>query len=325
MTDDHPGLVHAFVLDGRGGGEALDWDGVERWRPEHGVLWVHLDYAIPDAETWLAMRSGIDPLMRESLLDADPRPRALAIDNRVLLMVRGINLNEGAHPEDMVSMRCWIEDRRVITMRHRRMYAVRDVARRIEEGRGARSAGDMVAALIEAVLEPVVTCVDRLDDDAARYEEDALGAQPPEVRSALADLRRRAISLRRFVGPQREAFAKLAALDVPWLDDAARARLREAADRMTRTVEELDAARDRAAITHEELAGRLSEVSGKRLYVLSIITAVFLPLGFVTSLLGVNVGGVPGRDVDWGFWVLCGMFMTAVLAQLWLFRRWRWL
>ena len=59
-------------------------------------------------------------------------------------------------------------------------------------------------------------------------------------------------------------------------------------------IEELDAARDRAAVTQEELASRLAEQSNKRLYVLSVVAAVFLPLGLITGLLGVNLGGIPG-------------------------------
>jgi zinc transporter len=324
-ASDTSGLVHALVLDGRGGGEALDWDGVERWRPEHGVLWIHLDYAATDAEAWLGMRSGLDAVTRESLLDKDPRPRALPVGDALLLVIRGINLNQGAEPEDMVSIRCWVEAGRIVTLRHRRVHAMRELLGNLSAGKGPRSAGELLAAIVDNVLDPVVTCVDTVDDDVARLEEVALTASAPELRARLADLRRRAISLRRFIGPQREAFGKLAALTAPWLGDDDRARLRESADRMTRTVEELDAARDRAAVTHEEVAGRLSEVASQRLYVLSLITAVFLPLGFVTSLFGVNVGGIPGRDNDAGFWILCAVFLTAVLSQLWLFRRWRWL
>ena len=94
---------------------------------------------------------------------------------------------------------------------------------------------------------------------------------------------------------------------------------------MTRTVEELDAARDRASVTQEELASRLTEMTNQRLYVLSIITAIFLPLGFVCSLLGVNVGGVPYKDSDWAFWVLCALFALCIALQLWIFRRRGWL
>jgi zinc transporter len=112
---------------------------------------------------------------------------------------------------------------------------------------------------------------------------------------------------------------------VPWLDTQARARIAEVTEDMLRAIEELDAARDRAAVTQEELSSRVAETANQRLYVLSIITAFFLPLGFVCALLGVNVGGVPLQRSDWAFWALCGLFVVAALAQLWFFRRRRWL
>ncbi|MCA9516376.1 MAG: hypothetical protein KC635_15650, partial [Myxococcales bacterium] len=98
------GLIHAYVLDGHGGGESLTWQGVDHWKPADGVLWLNLDYAATDAQEWLFMRSGIDPVVREALLDRDPRPRALVIGDAMLLIVRAINLNQGAQPEDMVSL-----------------------------------------------------------------------------------------------------------------------------------------------------------------------------------------------------------------------------
>ena len=94
---------------------------------------------------------------------------------------------------------------------------------------------------------------------------------------------------------------------------------------MTRTIEELDAARDRAAVTQEEVSSRMSELTNTRLYILSIITAIFLPLGFVCSLLGVNVGGVPLQTEGWAFWALVGIFIVGVAIQLWIFRRRGWI
>jgi len=320
------GLIHAFVLDGHGGGEALDWDGIERWRPEHGVLWVNVDYADQDVQAWLGMRSGLDPIVRDALLDRDPRPRALAIGDALLLIVRAVNLNAGAEPEDMVSLRCWIEPRRIITLRHRTVRMIKTVAADLQRGAGPRSPGHFVTELIDRSLEPVVTVVDTIDDGVARAEDDALAdTPPPRLRGRLADLRRRAIALRRFIAPQRDALTRLGSTALPWLGDDDRARLREAADRLTRTVEELDAARDRATVAHEEMASRIGELTNQRLYVLSILSAIFLPLGFIADILGVSVGGVPGKDTSWGFWAMCGAFLVGGSVQLWLFRRFNWI
>ena len=94
---------------------------------------------------------------------------------------------------------------------------------------------------------------------------------------------------------------------------------------MLRAVEELDAARDRAAVTQEELSSRMGELTNKRLYILSIITAVFLPVSFVCGLLQVNIGGVPLRDAPWAFWALLGLLTLGVAIQIWIFRRRGWL
>ena len=318
------GIIHAYLLDGRGGGQALDWDGIERWTPAAGPLWIHLDYTVPESQAWLG-RAGLPTAIREALLDRDPRPRALVDDDALLLVVRGINLNQGAQPEDMVSVRCWAEAGRVITLRHRPVRALDRVAATLGRGKGPTDVAGFVVALVESVLEPVVTAVDGFDDDVARAEDEVLSSQVPELRARLADLRRGAITLRRFIGPQREALAKLAAAPASWLGDASRARLREAADRQARTVEELDAARDRAAVTHEELQSRMDELANRRLYMLSLVTAVFLPMSFVTGLLGVNVGGVPARDIEWAFWALLALMVTGAAGLVMLFRRWRWL
>jgi len=205
------------------------------------------------------------------------------------------------------------------------VLAVKHIATQLRAGAGPHGPGQFVTEMVEQILEPVVTLVDNIDDEIAAVEDDVLVGHASEQRARLADLRRRAIAVRRFIAPQRDAFARLAAQSVPWLGTDQQAHLREAADRQTRTVEELDAARDRAAVTHEEMQSRMDELANRRLYMLSLVTAVFLPLSFVTGLLGVNVGGVPARDIEWAFWALCGIMVALSLVQFWLFRRWKWM
>jgi zinc transporter len=321
------GLLHALLLDGQGGARVLDgWDAVNAWSPNDGVVWLNLDYSIADVAAWLPQRSSIDPLVLAALVDPDPRPRAVAHGEDLLMIVRAINLNAGAAPEDMISVRCFIEPRRIVTLRHRMSRSLDTLVAELRAGHGPVSAGDFTTRFLERTLELVVTRVDTLGDEIAGCEDEVLDRHHgADMRARLADHRRRAIQLRRFLAPQREALGKLAAIALPWLDAMQRARLIEAADRMTRTVEELDAARDRAAVTQEELASRVGEATNQRLYVLSLVTVIFLPLGFICSLLGVNVGGVPLQHDDWAFWALLGAFIAGVGIQLYLFKRRGWL
>jgi zinc transporter len=319
------GLQHAFLLDGKGGATPLDWDGVRAWKPADGLLWINLDYSVPDARSWLDGDAGIEPFMREVLLEPDPRPRATVHGEHLLVITRGINMNEGSEPEDMISIRAWVEPHRIITMRHRVSRSLKSLAAAVGRGNGPATAGALLVELVEHVVEHVVARVDKLGDAIAACEDEVLDGRGKSLRARLADLRRRAIQLRRFLAPQREALGKLAQVALPWFHDAHHERVAEAADRMTRTIEELDAARDRASVTQEELASMVSEITNRRLYVLSIITAVFLPLGFVCSLLGVNVGGVPLQTEEWAFWALIGVFAVGVAIQLYIFKKRGWM
>jgi zinc transporter len=320
------GLLHALLLDGKGGATALSgWAAIDAWTSNDPILWIDLDYSIPEAAGWLEASSKIDPLVLAALVDPDPRPRALSHREDLLLISRGINLNVGAAPEDMISVRGYVEARRIVTLHHRVSSSLQSIAADLERRAGPTDAADLVTLFVERTVEHVVTRVDVLGDEIAACEDRALETRDADLRATLADHRRHAIQLRRFLGPQREALGKLAAINLPWFDAMQRARINEVSDRMTRTIEELDAARDRAAVTQEELGARATEATNQRLYVLSLVTAIFLPLGFVCSLLGVNVGGVPLQHDDWAFWALVGMFGVGVALQLWLFRRRGWL
>jgi len=89
-------------------------------------------------------------------------------------------------------------------------------------------------------------------------------------------------------------------------------------------LEDLDTARDRAGVAYEELTSRLAEQMNTRMYVLSLIAGLFLPLGFPTGLLGVNVGGIPLADDPMGFLEVVAFMLLMVLIQIVVFRHKKW-
>ncbi len=131
---DTDGLIYACLLDGKGGGSEVDWEDIEKWKPEDGFLWVHIDYTGDHACRWLDEKSGLDEVVREALIAEETRPRSVATHDGLMLILRGVNLNPGADPEDMVSIRMWIDRGRVITMRRRRLMAAEDMKALIGKG-----------------------------------------------------------------------------------------------------------------------------------------------------------------------------------------------
>jgi zinc transporter len=98
-------LVFSYLLDRGGGGQTVDWQKIKQWSPEEGTLWMHLNHASENVQKWLTEASGLDPISCESLLEEETRPRVVSSSDGLLLILRGVNCNPGADPEDMVSLR----------------------------------------------------------------------------------------------------------------------------------------------------------------------------------------------------------------------------
>ena len=318
-------LVHAYVLDGNGGATSLDWDGVRAWTPDQGPLWVHLNRMGAEAPRWIEAESGLDPVVADALLAQETRPHCEAVGEGALLILRGININPGADPSDMVSIRIWAEADRMITTRRRKLSAIDSLTKSLGEKRGPKTVADLIGDLASALVERVDPVVESIDREIDTLEVSTGTSEPAQHRARLQRIRRKVISLRRYIAPQRVALGHLIEHRLPWLDQGERLRLREMADRITRYVEELETARERTLLVQDELSSRLSEQMNRAMYVLTIVATVFLPLGFVTGLLGVNLGGIPGTDEPMAFAALCLALLGFALLELWLFRRMKWI
>jgi zinc transporter len=285
---------------------------------------VHLDYTNDDHRQWLESGSGLDPLIVEALLAEETRPRATTVNDGLLVALRGVTLTPGAEPDDMVAIRLWVEPGRMVSTRRRDLLSVADIVERLASATGSAGSAELLVELVDRLVWRMSDTVDQFEDRVAELEDRIVESGSAAMRHELATLRRQAITLRRYLAPQREALSRLNNAMAGWLDDNGILRLREAGDRLVRHIEDLDAVRERAAVVQEELLSRMSEQMNARMYVLSVVAAIFLPLGFLTGLLGINLGGIPGAENPLAFVIFIAMLILVLLLQLLIFRWRKW-
>jgi zinc transporter len=314
-------LIYGGVLDGTGGAKAIDWSGIPEALRGDRLVWLHLNRTTPGLGDWLESELGLVEETVEALLAEDTRPRFLRHDGGIALNLRGINLNEGANPEDMVSVRVWATPRLIVTLRLPKVMAIQDIRDALARGEGPRREGEFLEMLVDGLIRRIGPFVDMLEDEIDRLEEQSLEQVRPPLRGRLAENRRRVIILRRFMAPQRLVLEKLYSQPITWIDDEDRRDLREAADNATRLVEDLEAARERAAVIQEEAENRQAEALNRNTYLLTLVAAIFLPLSFVTGLLGINVGGIPLAESPYGFAIICAILAVMTAVVVWIFRR----
>ncbi len=318
------GLLSAYILDGRGVGREVDWEDIHAWSPDQGPIWIHLDRRHEQVRQWMYERSGLDEVICDALLTEDTRPRCTVMNGGTLVILRGVNLNPGAEPDDMISLRVWIEDNRLISLRFPRLMAIADVRDELAKGSGPATISELLVALAEKLTRRMSSVLDNLDEMIDRLELDVMQVQSRAFRQELLAMRRQVITLHRYIHPQREALAHLLTGRDRKLSEEDDVRLREVMDDTTRYIEDLSALRDRAAIIQEQMTSRQAEKMNRTMYVLSLVATIFLPLGLLTGLLGINVGGIPGTDYHYAFLFVClGLVVLAGLEMIILIKfRW---
>ena len=319
-------MNHALLLDGKGSAKKLTYDDINSNQlPEDGILWVHFDYSSQMAKDWIRNKSGIDSVAMDALLTEETRPRTTILNDSFLIALRGVNLNPNSKPEDMVSIRLFISSNLIISTKRRNLLSVDEIIDSLKKGTGPKSSSEFLNELTYRVTSRMENVIGELEDRTDFLEESLVDFGDLKFRSELLAVRRETIILRRYLFPQKEAISKLYHDKVTWLNEYEKLELRETNDQVMRYIEELDTIKDKVALIQEDLANKLSEQMNKKMYVLSIISVIFLPLSFLTGLLGINVGGIPGANNDNAFYIFVGVLALIVTSQLIIFKRNRWI
>lgn len=317
--------MQAHILDAQGGSRLLNVKELESWVPVQGKLWLHMDFSHDDVQKWLARQVLIDTEVVKLLQADDPRPRSLQVQQGLVSFLRGINYNPDQDIEDMVSVRIFLNDNMIITSARRNMLSIQDVIYSLEINKGPNSPADLYCMLSQRLVDRVVDVVNDLEENVDDLENDLQTRDTDLSRSRIADLMRMIISIRRYLSPQREALHRLQMDDNKLFSQRNIFSLRENSDRLIRSIEDLDSARERTIVVQEELRSQVTEQMNERMYRLSIVAMIFLPLTFLTGLLGINVTGIPYATSPWAFTIVCAVMLFIILLTLAIFRKIKWL
>ena len=156
-----------------------------------------------------------------------------------------------------------------------------------------------------------------LQRQADSLEELALKADPNTIVQAHA-LRRDVILLRRALAPQYDVYQELSETDHPALTAEAKRLFSKVADSHMRSLEALEAGRALLLSVLEIHRGAVADQTNEIMRVLTVFSAILLPLTLVAGLWGMNFLMIPGAEFQNGFWWLVGA-MAATAIGLWLY------
>ena len=321
-----PLILHAYHISADGKATKIPEDQLGLPRPKgDGYDWYHLQRDDPTIQAIFNADIYLDKIAEWTLLAEDSRPRTILRDENVLINLRGVNLNPGSKPEDMIGIRFFIQPTRIVSVEKRPLKATKDIAKRLRTQPAPPTPGGFISNFAQAMIDRMAPTITDLNEQVDELEEKIETGDTEAARPIVSELRRQAIMLRRFLAPQRDALNSLSQQKLPWITGDDQLRLRDAADQATRVTEELDAVRERCAIVKDQLTDLRAEQMNKNMMILAVVSAIFLPLGLISGMMGINVGGMPWTESGMGFWYVTAIVIGIGIVQMIVFKLLKWI
>ncbi len=322
----HNHIIFSYAFDGMGKANKLSNTETSKELKNDGLAWVHLDANNQLTKPWLEKEvSYLDHLIIDALLAEETRPRIVEFDGGLLIILRAVNLNKDAQPEDMVSLRMWIDNCRIITIQLRDMKAVFDISEKVESGKLIKNSGEFLYNLLYEILSNTASFLYSLSERIDDLEEKVTSTHDMKFREQIIQIRSQSTVFKRHLIPQKDVIKKLMTSDCSWINEWSKRHFQENHDSIARIIEETDEARDRSQILHDELSNALSERLNKSMYKLSVIASIFMPLTFLTGIFGMNIGGIPGVGYIGAFNNFLFGILLIALVQIIFFKSRKWL
>jgi len=286
-----------------------------------GVTWFDIDIGNDADRQWLMAWQEISEQTRTALLEPVRFSHYIQVPDGMLLSIRTLRPGLTEDLTDLDDLKLLIGPTRAITVRSGTVAVVDELRQNLSSDRSLVTAMDLLGFMVSAMtnrIEPVISDLTQDIDDV----EDALldGGSAPHPQT-LSEFRRRIFRTRRQVNSTQQVLAPMTTDPSLALDGDDRKTLDRASQHVTRHLNRLEEHRTRVKMLEDQVEAQRSETMTRSSFNLSIVATVFLPLTFITGLLGMNVAGIPDQHNPYGFWLVTGLSVIISMLAWFLLRR----
>lgn len=321
MRDDK-GLICGFILHAQRPAEPLSWNAITRTHDiADGAMWLHFNLIDTRAQNWIAKCDRIPQAARDVLLANDSRIRLEVTENSFIGVLGDLYHEFDADPESLGVLRIYADAGWVITGRRHPLKTLDHLRRELMSGVQIETPICLVFYLLQKLADTFGTVISNLSDVIDDIEDRIMRGRFQKG-GQLGQVRRLLVRLRRHLNAERYALSHISGQLPIWCSEADILLFQRAFEKLSSVVQDLELSQERARLLQEEVASQLGEATNRNLYILSIVTAVFLPITLITSIFGMNVGGLPWTQDAFGFWwVTLSMLITLAIVLVVLQRR----
>jgi magnesium transporter len=309
----------------------------ERTQPHIEVVshndlrWLHIDQPTPLERAWLAEHFDFHPLDLEDVMSRNQRPKLDEYPDYLFIVLHFPVFDKQVGRLNAGELDLFVGPDYVITLPNQALQPIEYLFERcrtnadIREQYFSKSPGYLLYHIVDQSFDYCFPMLRKIGNKLEQLEDDIFRGRSEEVVRDISNVKQEIINFRKIIRPQRTVLRDLERTKQRYLteeeleiyfDDIVDAseRIWDMLENYKEVVEALEDTNE-SVLTH-----RVNDV----LRVLTAFSVVILPLTFLASLWGMNVG-VPGEGDIAAFWAIVGAMLALLVGMVAFFRHRGWL
>jgi zinc transporter len=313
--------VYHFAPGGAGTPVANDAVGQTLAEPD-GWTWVHLSLADTRCRAWVSNNASLSDLARDVLTGPEEHLRIDLFGREIVGVVPDLQQEIAQVSDTIGRLRFVMTDRTLISARRTPLHSVQTTKRAIDAGKRFPTPVSFLDAIVDEFADEVGRMAERLGSELDTIEDHVMHGGTSDERPRVGRVRLQAIRVHRHLTQLRSMFQRIEQRLENDNAPVAQA-IRALAQKLDAIDHEVQALHDRARLLIDEVAAKMTEITNRRLFTLSILTACFLPPTLVTGFFGMNTKDLPFQATDGGTWWAFAVAVIAGGVVFWALRRMR--
>lgn len=282
----------------------------------------------PKAIKAIGTRFNLHPLTIEDILHTGQRPKMEEFDHYLYFVLKMLHYDQENRVIRSEQLSIVMGDSFVLTFQEQPGDTFNPVRERIRKQRGRirKSGSDYLAyALLDTVVDNYIASIERLGEEIEDLENEIITDPNREVLEKINLFKREINYLRKTSRPAREFILQVSKLDNEPIQDSSVPFLKDLLDLSTQSVEIIETYRDMLTdylhVYNTGVSNRLNDI----MRVLTIFSAVFIPLTFIAGVYGTNFIYLPELHYRYSYFIFWGVLIVIAVVMLRFFRKRNWL
>lgn len=293
-----------------------------------GITWINIDglhdeKSIEEICTYL----GVHKLSMEDILSVGQRPKLEEYTDYLQAVIKLLSIDPVEDIIEYEQLTFILKGNVLVTFQEKTGDVFNSVRNRIKEAKGSvrkKGADYLLYALLDLVVDHYFTILESFSEKLEDLETELLNNPDKNTLNKLHGLRRETLLLRRTIYPLREMVGKFEKLEEPIINSDIKVFIRDLYDHTIKVIENIEVLRDMTTGLLDLYMNSASNKMNEIMKVLTIMSAIFIPITFIAGVYGMNFVNMPELQSKNGYFVVLGVMLSVFIGMVIFLKRKKW-